>query len=228
MKNKSLTFQKKEYINQEHPTVKGLRIIDGNNNFSISWLNKMGYCEYQLYLEHLKGIEAPDTPQMTKGTTEHKKLEDKFKETATPATMEEMLDLSKTEKIISRELFVVSPKYGIRGFIDEIWMTPENYIIIDDKPGHRAYKSQIDQIRAYCLAFKSEYADDRPLIGALRERGTSNIFYQEDFDEKVEYNITQTVNRMHSLLKGEKPFMHTKNANKCKSCRFKKECQYAQ
>ena len=72
MKNKSLTFQKKEYTNQEHPTVKGLRIIDGNNNFSISWLNKMGYCEYQLYLEHLKGIEAPDTPQMTKGTTEHK------------------------------------------------------------------------------------------------------------------------------------------------------------
>jgi CRISPR-associated exonuclease Cas4 len=227
MQNKSLQNTNPYLQMEEHPTIKGLRIIEGKNNFSISWLNKMGYCEYQLYLEHLKGIITPPTPEMKKGTKVHQKLEDNFKKTATPATLDEMIQLSETEEILSREMFVISKNYGIRGFIDEIWMTPEHYVIIDDKPGNKAYKSQIDQVRAYCLAFKDMTQPDRPLIAALRQRGTDNIFYKEEFNEKNEYNITQTVNRMHSLLEGKKPFMHTKNKNKCKSCRFQNQCQYA-
>ena len=41
----------------EESAIKGLQIIEGKNNFPISWLNKQGYCEYQLYLEHMKGIK---------------------------------------------------------------------------------------------------------------------------------------------------------------------------
>ena len=227
MKNKSINNYNPNINLTKHPKVKGLKVYDGINNFSISWLNKLGYCEYQLYLEHLKGITAPDTKSMKKGTQEHQKLEDNFKAHATPATLEETIEISHEEKTITREMFIISKKYGIRGFIDEIWMTPENIVIIDDKPGKRAYKSQIDQIRAYCLAFKDTTKDPRPIIGALRQRGTPNIFYKENFDETNQYNIEQTIKRMHSLLKGEKPFMHTKNPNKCKSCRFNTQCQYS-
>ena len=81
---------------------------------------------------------------MSKGSDVHNQLEKRFQETATPATFEEVLEFSKSEKRISREMFVISPEYGIRGFIDEIWMTPDEFVIIDDKPGNRAYNSTIN------------------------------------------------------------------------------------
>ena len=55
----------KEYEIKDHPSVKGVKIIEGQNNFPISWLNQQGYCEYQLYLENMKGIETQPTPAMT-------------------------------------------------------------------------------------------------------------------------------------------------------------------
>ena len=81
---------------------------------------------------------------MAKGSEIHNQLEKKFQETATPTTFDEVLNLSKTTKTITREMFVISPEYGIRGFIDEIWMTPDEFVIIDDKPGNRAYNSTIN------------------------------------------------------------------------------------
>ena len=68
-----------------HPEIKGLQIINGKNNFPISWLNKQGYCEYSIYLEHFEGISTAPTQAMLTGSKEHEKLEDKFKETATPS-----------------------------------------------------------------------------------------------------------------------------------------------
>ncbi len=62
-------------------------------------------------------------------------LKTNFKDGAEPATFDEMLETSKTGEILSRELPVISKQYGIRGFIDEVWMTPDEFIIIDDKPG---------------------------------------------------------------------------------------------
>ena len=68
---------------------------------------------------------------MTHGSAIHKQLEDIFKKEALPTTFEEAVETSKTEESMSRECFVVSPTYGIRGFIDEIWMKPNEIIIID-------------------------------------------------------------------------------------------------
>ena len=217
-----------DYEKTYHPTIKGVQIVDGKNNFSISWLNQMAYCEQQLNLQYLKGIETKRTPQMKQGSSEHKKLEDEFLKTAKTATLEEIVDISHKEKTISREMFVLSKNYGIRGFIDEIWMMPDKIVIIDDKPGKKAYQSAIDQIRAYCLAFKDMINEKRQLVGAIRERGTDNIIYKEEFDENVENNIKERINRLHGLFEGTKPFIPTKNPNKCKSCRFQSYCEYAQ
>lgn len=226
MQQKNITGFEREYETKDHPNIKGVQIIDGKNNFQISWLNQQGYCEYQIYLEYMKGIETPATPEMTHGSDIHNQLETIFKKDATPSTFEEAVEVSKSEASMSRECFVISPKYGIRGYIDEIWMTPEEIVIIDDKPGRTPYFSTMNQVRAYCLAFKDMTNDERPIKAALRERGTSNLFWIEIFTEDVEKQIKFTINRMHGLLEGSRPFVPTKNPNKCRSCRYKRYCEH--
>ena len=227
MLQKNITEYGKEYHLKDHPSIKGLKIIDGKNNFSISWLNKQGYCEYQLYLEHVKGIETAPTVQMTHGSDIHRQLEESFKQDATPSTFEDALETSKETASMSRECFVISPNYGIRGYIDEIWMKPDEIVIIDDKPGRTPYESTMNQVRAYCLAFKDMTGDERTIKGALRERGTENLFWIEVFTPEIENQIQFTVDRMHGLKKKKKPFIPTKNPKKCRSCRFKDACEHA-
>ena len=223
MENKVIKF--KEYSFKKHPSIESIQIIEGKNNFPISWLNQQGYCEYQIYLQYMKGIKTPQTESMKKGTDIHNQLEEKFLESAEPATFKEAIEMSKEQKTLTRECFVLSAEDGIRGFIDEIWMMPDEIVIIDDKPGSKAYPSTINQVRAYCLAFKKMSCDERPMKGALRQRGTDNIFWIEEFDKNIEKEIKFTINRMHSLFEGQKPFIATKNPNKCRSCRYQSYCE---
>ena len=207
-----------------HPTISQVKIIADKNNFPISWLNKQGFCEYGIYLENVKGIEIKPTRSMVQGTKEHAILEDKFKVGAEPATFDEMLETSKTGEILSRELPVISKHYGIRGFIDEVWMTPDEFIIIDDKPGKVAYSSSINQVYGYCLAFMEMVPEKRRIVASLRERGTENIYWASYFDGKAEDDIIKLIKRMHKLLAGETEFIPTNNPNKCRGCRFNTLC----
>ena len=228
MQQKNITQYEKEYDIKKHPSIKGLQIIEGKNNFPISWLNKQGYCEYQLYLEYMKGIETAPTAEMTHGSEIHNQLEDIFKKDSTPSTFEDAVEASKETASMSRECFVVAPEFGIRGYIDEIWMKPDEIVIIDDKPGRTPYQSTMNQVRAYSLAFKSMTNDKRKIKSALRERGTSNLFWVEIFTPEVEKQIKFTIERMHGLFDGTKPFIATKNPNKCRSCRYKRYCEHYQ
>ena len=162
---------------------------------------------------------------MTQGSKIHNELEEIFKQTSTPSSFEDAVETSKTEASMSRECFVISAEHGINGYIDEIWMKPDEIVIIDDKPGRTPYESTMNQVRAYCLAFKSMTNDTRKIKGGLRQRGTDNIFWSEEFDKNVEDEIKFTINRMHSLFEGQKPFKATKNPNKCKSCRYQSYCE---
>jgi CRISPR-associated exonuclease Cas4 len=209
---------------QPHPQISQVKIIGGFNNFPISWLNKQGYCEYGIYLENVKGVEVRPSTAMIKGTRVHSKLEMDFREEAEPATLYEMLETSKTAEILSRELPVMSVHYGIRGFIDEIWMTPDEFIIIDDKPGNRAFNSSINQVYGYCLAFQDTVKEKRNIVASIRERGTENIFWSAYFDETAQKDIINLVNRVHKLLLGEEEYIPTKNPKKCRSCRFNRMC----
>ena len=227
MQQKNINEYEKDYDIKDHPSIKGVKIIEGKNNFPISWLNQQGYCEYQLYLEYMKGIETRPTAAMTHGSQIHKQLENIFNKDATPAKFEDAVEASKTEASMSREVTVVAPDYGIRGDIDEIWMTPDEIVIIDDKPGRTPYQSTMNQVRAYCLAFKDMTGDERKIKGALRERGTDNLFWIEIFTPEVEKQIKFTIDRVQGLLDGTKPFVPTKNPKKCRSCRFKDTCEHA-
>lgn len=227
MLQKDITQYSIGYEIKTHPSIKGMQIIEDKNNFPISWLNKQGYCEYQLYLEHIKHIETQRTRQMTKGSEIHQQLEDEFKKDSTPISFDDAFEMSKKEALISRECYVVSAKFGIRGFIDEIWMMPDEIVIIDDKPGKIPYESTMNQVRAYCLAYKDMTGDKRKIKSALRQRATDNIFWSEEFTKDVENQILFTINRIHGLFEGTKPFVPTKNPNKCHSCRFKHDCEHA-
>jgi len=227
MQQKNINEYEKEYDIKDHPSIKGVKIIEGKNNFPISWLNQQGYCEYQLYLEYMKGIETRPTAAMTHGSQIHHELEEIFKQDATPAKFEDAVEASKTEASMSREVNVISPEYGIRGDIDEIWMKPDEIVIIDDKPGRTPYQSTMNQVRAYCLAFKDMTGDERKIKAALRERGTDNLFWIEIFTPEVEKQIKFTIDRVQGLLDGTKPFVPTKNPKKCRSCRFKDTCEHS-
>jgi len=207
-----------------HPSISGVKIIENKNNFPVSWLNTQGYCEYSIFLENVQKIKTAPTKAMIQGSQEHSALEVKFREEAEPATFDEMMETSKTAEILSREFPVISATYGIRGYIDEVWMTPDEFVVIDDKPGTVAYPSSINQVYGYCLAFKDMVKEDRRIVASLRQRGTDNVFWASYFDEKAEEQINSIINHIHELISGQKDFSSTDNPNKCSKCRFYRRC----
>jgi CRISPR/Cas system-associated exonuclease Cas4 (RecB family) len=206
--------------------VSGVIYINERPLFPISWLYKQEFCEYQIYLENVAGIKVEPTRQMVVGKQEHENLYEEFKKEAVPATLDEMLLESKKAQIFSRELSVRDLGHGIYGLIDEVLLTPDSFIVVDDKPGTKTFLSNINQVFGYCLAFKSSVVlqDSRPVIAALRERGTDNIYWNESFDSEAEGHITTIIERIHSLLIGELEFYSSDNPNKCRACRFKERC----
>jgi len=210
-----------------HPQISEVRIVDDRNIFPISWLHKQDFCEYQIFLENISGIEVAPTKAMVEGRKEHDRLESEFLEYAEPATFEEIIKESYEGIVISREFYVQNIQYGIHGKIDEIHLTPEEFIVIDDKPGTKKFRSNIHQVYGYCLAFKNmmlERQDPRPIIAALRERGTDNIYWQAPFDENAENEIIEVISHIHGLVSGKEQFNSSGNPNKCKACRFKNNC----
>lgn len=163
---------------------------------------------------------------MIEGKLEHERLESEFRGKAVPASLTDMLEQSKVIKVVSREFPVVSFQYGIHGKIDEIQLTPHEFVIIDDKPRKKVYLSDIHQVYGYCLAFKGivGHKDSRQIVAELRERGTNNIYWKASFTETAENEIKTVINHIHDLILGENQFISNKNPNKCKACRFNHNC----
>ena len=194
--------------------------------FPISWLHKQEFCEYQIYLENIMGIKVKPSKEMIAGNLAHKGLYDSFRKEAIPATLDDMLFESKKAQIYSREFRVRDLEHGIYGLIDEVLLTPDSFVVIDDKPGTKTFQSNINQVFGYCLAFKVIVApqDARPIVAALRERGTDNIYWNVPFDSQAEGYIATVIEHIHSLLDGVIEFSSSGNPNKCRNCRFKDRC----
>ncbi len=209
-----------------HPQISEVKLVGDLNIFPISWLHKQEYCEYQIFLENMKRIKVEPTKAMVEGKIEHERLESEFRAEAVPATFAEMLEQSETIEVLSREFPVISLKYGIYGLIDEIRLAPNEFVIIDDKPGTKTYLSNINQVYGYCLAFKDlvKKQDSRKIVAALRERGTDNIYWSASFDGQAENIIIEVINHIHGLILGKEQFNTNTNPNKCKACRFRINC----
>jgi len=206
-----------------------VRYIENKLSFPISWLHKQEFCEYQIFLENVKGIKVEPTKAMIEGKQEHEKLYSDFAKEAVPATFDEMLSESKKVEVLSRELWVVDTKHGIHGLIDEVLFTPEEFIVIDDKPGRKAYLSNIHQVHGYCLAFKEMVgqSESRRITAALRERGTNNIYWQAPFCGSDEESIVDMIHHVHALVLGNEKFDSASSPNKCRACRLATSCDRA-
>lgn len=219
-----LEYKRNNNNGKNHPYIDQVKIFDGKPNFPISWLNTQGYCEYSLYLEHFKHVEVAPNKAMLTGTCVHNSLEKKFREEATTSTLSDIIATSNEKEVLSREFYVISERYGIRGFIDEIWITPSGVTIIDDKPGCKAYYSMMNQVYAYTLAYKEYTGDKRDVTVALRTRETGKIFWQQKYTSDTEKKIKETIKHIQRLILGMEKFIPTSNNNKCNSCRFNKLC----
>ena len=196
----------------------------------ISWLYAQDYCEYQLYLDQVKGIEVDDTPAMVEGSAEHQRLEDEFLAKAEAEyTFEEAVEESRQTPISSRELYVEDRPLGIRGYIDELTLNPDGFTVIDDKPVGRTgkvYPSSKHQVYGYCMALKGMLGPDeqRPITAAVRARGSDHIVWSEAFDTKAEKKVQRLIKRVHGLIDGDIPFKSATQAYKCRPCRFFDVC----
>ena len=204
---------------------------DGQPRFlHISWLYAQDYCEYQLYLDQVKGVEVDDTPAMVEGSAEHQRLEDEFLAKAEAEyTFEEAVEESQKAPISSRELYVEDRSLGIRGYIDELILNPDGFTVIDDKPVGRTgkvYPSSKHQVYGYCMALKHMLGPDehRPITAAVRARGSNRIVWSEAFDTKAEKKVQRLIKRVHGLIDGDIPFKSSTQAYKCRPCRFFDVC----
>ena len=204
---------------------------DGQPRFlHISWLYAQDYCEYQLYLDQVKGVEVDDTPAMVEGSAEHQRLEDEFLAKAEAEyTFEEAVEESKRIPISSRERYVEDRSLGIRGYIDELILNPDGFTVIDDKPVGRTgkvYPSSKHQVYGYCMALKHMLGPDeqRPITAAVRARGSDRIVWSEAFDTKAEKKVQRLIKRVHGLIDGDIPFKSATQAYKCRPCRFFDVC----
>jgi len=220
----------------KHPNRPGLWIYKGKESFPIWWLNDQGYCEYKIYLQFEKGIKSEKTEQMIEGSKIHDQLYTDFKQASIPSSFKEIVELSKLEVQISREFKLRSLQYGMIGKADEIWFYPDKLIVIDDKPGPKKYpvgknipwEGDVNQVYGCCLALKEkmieEFQDTRPIIAALRKRGTDDIYWNEIFDENAENKIIGVINHIHRLISLEEEYKSNDKPGKCRGCSLKMEC----
>ncbi|MEK6826517.1 MAG: CRISPR-associated protein Cas4 [Nanoarchaeota archaeon] len=190
-----------------------------------SWFLTQGYCEYKLYLEKVLKLKAPDTPEMLSGLMIHKDKENKFLEEAEIGTWEEFL---KSEKLTSSREVSLKKRIGDVtgcGVVDEIAIDKDSIMIIDDKPNARPFNSIIMQISAYCFLFKETFASHKKVYALLRDRDSTKVVWQNEFDKEMEMKFLTAFHRMRNILIGEEDPVPTTNPNKCRACKFNNICE---
>jgi len=191
----------------------------------IHLLHSQAYCEYQIFLEHVKGIKVEPTNEMKIGKEIHSLLEEEHKKVAKlKMSVNTALKKSKEEKItlIGREI----PVEGnlLFGLIDEVHFMSDKIIIIDDKPNDYPYLSNKQQIWGYCLTFEENFEPKMPIIAALRQRDTQKVFWQEMLCDEHKNIVVESAQRIIDILNGIREPEPTLKMNKCKSCRLINEC----
>lgn len=199
------------------------RLTDGR--IPVHWLHTHAYCELQIYLEKVQGLEAPPTVEMLVGSEKHAILDEEHEKKAElDLTVNEASTKAQLEAIslISRDIYVRGT--ALYGRIDEVVFEPARIIIIDDKPSAQPYFTNKVQVWGYCQAFQEMYQPNLPLFGALRQEDTGDIVWLEEFLADHVMLIRRTVDRIRAILSGIESPEPAGNSRKCKPCRFKESC----
>lgn len=198
-------------------------LIDGL--IPVYWLHTHAYCEYQIYLEKVQGLEAPPTAEMLAGAQTHAILDEEHEKKAElDLTVGEAAAKAQLEAVslVSRDIFVKG--IALYGRIDEVIFEPTRIVIIDDKPGAQPYFTNKVQVWGYCQAFQEMYQPNLPLFGALRQEDTGDIIWLEEFLEDHEMLVRVTVDRIRAILSGDENPQPAGSSRKCNPCRFRESC----
>jgi len=191
----------------------------------VSWLHSHAYCEYQIYLQHVKGVQPEVTPEVQKGVEAHALLDEAHKAAAElELPIGEALTKAKVEGVVlsSREVYVEGEH--LVGLIDEVVFMPDRILIVDDKPGDVAWPSSQIQTFGYCLAFEEQYKPELPIIAVLRNRDSGENIWAQAFGKEQREDAVRAIERIQNVLSGEIEAVSTRNPNKCRACRFKGSC----
>jgi CRISPR-associated exonuclease Cas4 len=191
----------------------------------VSWLHSYGYCEYQIYLEHVRGVEAEETPEMQEVREAHAAMDEAHKAAAElELDVDEALTKAQEEQIVlsAREVQVKGKQ--LVGCIDEIVFLPDRIMIVDDKPGDIAWPSSKLQAWGYCLTFEEQYEPNMPIIAGIRNRDTGYEIWASPYTRRNREEVLRAVSRIRQLLDGEAIPVGCRNPKKCRACRFNGSC----
>jgi CRISPR-associated exonuclease Cas4 len=196
-----------------------------SDRIPISWLHSYGYCEYQIYLEHVRGIEAGETPEMREGRQVHAAMDEAHKAAAeVELGIDEAMARSQKEQLVlsAREVQVRGEQ--LIGVIDEVVFFPDRLMIVDDKPGDIAWLGSKMQAWGYCLAFQQQWQPDLPIVAGIRNRETGYEVWAEPFTRRHRQTVVRAVSRIRQILDGEAIPRGAGNPRKCRACRFRDSC----
>ena len=193
----------------------------------IHLLQILHFCEYQIYLEYVKNLKPEPIKEMEEGKKYHQLLEKEHLEKAKIKLKDINDAISKVRKeniILKAREFRVEGEQ-LYGLIDEIYITPKEIIVIDDKLSKFPYYSNKIQVWGYCLAIQDILEQKMPIKGALRCLLNGKIIWQEYFSNECKIKVTNSINRILDIICGKKKPAHTTNSRKCMKCRFNTLCE---
>ncbi|MDD5417017.1 MAG: PD-(D/E)XK nuclease family protein [Candidatus Aenigmarchaeota archaeon] len=195
--------------------------------FSISEFNIQAYCEVQLKYRWSGIVRV--TPSMVLGTKAHKQIENKFVEDTKDleeVSIEQALELAKQGiSTVARELPITSPTFRLNGIIDQIEITPNGIIILDDKPSEYAHYGSQVQLYLYAIAFKDRYRPDLDIQVRIRHRDSGDTVWEDMLTEEIHNEIMERLQRMVELALGQREFEPTQNPKKCEKCTYREMCK---
>ena len=206
------------------PTMKSVPVLT-DSHVPIHLLHTQAYCEHQIFLEYVKGIEVEPTAEMLKGIEQHDSLDEEHREKAKiELSINDALIKSSTERValVSRDIYVQGA--ATYGRIDEIIIEPSRIIVVDDKPTPVPYFTNKVQVWGYCYTFKEMYEPELPLFGALRNEYTGEITWLEEFSEEYAARVADGVKRIQAIFYKQSQGEPTSNKRKCSSCRLRLQC----
>ena len=234
MKLRRLQMTNKSIIT---PHIHTHEFFDENDNYKrigIGWLHNQAFCEYQLYLKWVKGVEDVEDENTINGTNAHLSKEIETNITSPqkgikPIESPELSYRDAKDKGISFYATEFSVECDIMlGVIDDLMITPKNVIITDYKrlpPNHYPWLDDRRQIGGYCYCFKHEYPNILlPIKSIIADELTGEPFWEHDYNEQDEREIAETTQRILDIVNCKRLAVATENKNKCRGCRFNSEC----
>ncbi len=179
-----------------------------------SLVSTQSWCEWQIYLEKVKGQKRKFRQVVKEGTKVHQALEEQHKKEAEEMTLARFLE----EGGITRELYLICEKHGISGKIDEIILTDDKVIIIDDKKTPKPYDGYKHQLYAYALLVDEELVPRRPIYVALRDSETQEVTWIQEYKEDHKEKLLNLMERIRNIIKEETEPIPTESQKTCSYC----------